>query len=168
MGRMTHPTGPLRSLIPPVVAFPFFLIAYWYAEQIPLNPQDVEFVRKASQALGLGMVLILAPVPLHGAQPATARYAPPVAAALLLLLYQMALLQLFFRVMALYPFLTWYGSFGGWLMSQIDWCCTQLGKQSEIWPRRKLDAGCSITTAAKFGSPRCWDCKKISQSVRKT
>jgi NADH:ubiquinone oxidoreductase subunit 2 (subunit N) len=114
-GRIIHPAGPLRSMIPPLIAFPFFLVAFWYIEQIPLNPQDVQFAQRAAQLLGMGLVLILAPVPLHGAQPAVARFAPPIAAALLLLLYQMALLQLFFHVTAQYSFWEQDISFGIWL-----------------------------------------------------
>src|SRR5690606_9022053 len=39
-GRFSHPGSMLRRLIPGVLAFPLFLIAFWYIEQIPLNPQD--------------------------------------------------------------------------------------------------------------------------------
>ncbi len=44
-GRLTSPAGPLRNLIPPVLGFVLFLLASWYIEQIPLNPQDTAAAR---------------------------------------------------------------------------------------------------------------------------
>lgn len=103
-GRLTATAGPLRTLIPPVLAFPLFLLAAWYIEQIPLNPQDFGPILAGGRLMALGLLLVLAPVPLHGAQPATAQTAPPVVTALLTLLYQLAVLDLLHRTVNAYPF----------------------------------------------------------------
>ncbi|MBV7330248.1 hypothetical protein KFU94_18760 [Chloroflexi bacterium TSY] len=113
-GRSSHP-GPLRTLVPPVLAFPLFLLAAWYIEQTPLNPQDVSSNWTAGQLMALGIIIMLAPVPLHSAMPTTAESAPPVVTALLTLLYQLALLHLIFRVVSSFPVVTQQPFFGLWL-----------------------------------------------------
>jgi hypothetical protein len=60
-GRIVRPSGPLRSLLPPVLAFPLFLVAAWYIQQMPLNPQDVAPLVAAAQLLALGMIVLMAP-----------------------------------------------------------------------------------------------------------
>lgn len=103
-GRLVSPAGPLRSLIPPVLGFPLFLVAAWYIEQIPLNPQNDTAATVAGQLIALGLILLLAPVPFNGAQPAIAQSAPPVVTALILLLMELALLHLLYRVSTAFPF----------------------------------------------------------------
>jgi formate hydrogenlyase subunit 3/multisubunit Na+/H+ antiporter MnhD subunit len=103
--RLSQPAEPLRRLVPPVLAFPLFLVAFWYIDQIPLNPQDNYAQQTATHLLALGMILLLAPAPLYGAQPASTQSAPPVSAALSLLLYQLAILHLLFRLVLTFPFL---------------------------------------------------------------
>ena len=104
-GRLIQPAGPLRALIPPILAFPFFLIAAWHVAQIPLDPQNMAPTQTAAQLLSFGLLLLLAPVPLHSAMPATAQAAPPVVTALLTLLYQLALLFLIYRVFSTFSFI---------------------------------------------------------------
>ena len=113
-GRLQHPAGPLRLIVPPVLAFPLFVLAAWYLDQAPLNPQDTSMQVAAAQLIMLGMVLLLAPVPLHGAQPAAMQSAPPVVAALVLLLYQFTVVNLFFRLQTDYLFLTAYAPLSTW------------------------------------------------------
>jgi formate hydrogenlyase subunit 3/multisubunit Na+/H+ antiporter MnhD subunit len=124
-GRLTTPAGPLRSLIPPLLAFPFFLIAPWYIDQIPLNPQDLSAAQTAAQLLSLGLVLLLAPVPLHGAQAAIAQSAPPVTTALLTLLGQLAALHLLYRTLATFEFVPQQAPLGLWL--------TWIGLITAVW-----------------------------------
>ena len=124
-GRLIQPSGPLRSLIPPVLAFPLFLIAAWYIEQIPLNPQDFSATQTASFLLSLGLVLILSPVPLHGAQPSIAQSAPPVVTALLTLLYQMTALYLLYRTITIFEFVPQGAPLGLWL--------TWMGLATAVW-----------------------------------
>jgi formate hydrogenlyase subunit 3/multisubunit Na+/H+ antiporter MnhD subunit len=97
-GRLTHPAGSLRVLIPPTLAFPAFLLAAWYISQVPFNPQDNTALFAAAQMISLGLLLLAAPVPLHSAQPASMQSAPPVVSALVTLLYQLAVLHLFFWI----------------------------------------------------------------------
>jgi formate hydrogenlyase subunit 3/multisubunit Na+/H+ antiporter MnhD subunit len=124
-GRLTTPVGPVRSLIPPVLAFPFFLIAPYYIEQIPLNPQDFSAAQGASMLLSLGLVLLLAPVPLHGAQAAIAQSAPPVTTALLTLLGQLAALHLLYRALATFEYVPQHAPLGLWL--------TWIGLITAVW-----------------------------------
>lgn len=114
-GRLTNPAGPLRMLTPTLLAFPFFLVAYWYIDQIPLNPQDNAAELMAARLLTFGLLLLLMPVPLHSAQPVTAQSAPPVVMALVTLLYQLSLLHLLFRVVNLLPFVAQTGPFELWM-----------------------------------------------------
>ncbi len=97
-GRLIHPAGSLRMLIPPTLAFPAFLLAAWYIAQVPFNPQDNSALLAAAQMLSLGLLVLAAPVPLHSAQPASMQSAPPVVSALVTLLYQLAVLHLFFWI----------------------------------------------------------------------
>lgn len=115
-GRLTNPSGPLRTLVPPVLAFPLFLVAQWYIDQLPLNPQDPTPATIAAQLLTLGLLILLAPAPLHSAQPATAQSAPPIVAAVVSLFYQLALLHLLFRLVNLYPFITSQPAYEQWFM----------------------------------------------------
>ena len=124
-GRPISPEGPLRLLIPPVLAFPLFLIAAWYIAQIPLNPQDVSTTQTAAQLLAVGILLLLAPAPLHSALPDTAQVAPPIVTALLTLLYQLALLHLIFRIVSAFPFITQETTLGLWL--------TWAGLATAVW-----------------------------------
>lgn len=103
-GRLQHPAGPLRTILPPVLAFPLFLLAAWYLQQIPLNPQDLSARAAAAQLLSIGLLLIMAPVPLHSALPTTMQSAPPVVGAFVVLVYQYTAVYLFFRIGELYSF----------------------------------------------------------------
>jgi NADH:ubiquinone oxidoreductase subunit 2 (subunit N) len=124
-GRLNNPSGALRKLLPPVLAFPLFLIAFWYIDQIPLNPQDLSAQQRAAELIGLGLLLLLAPVPLHSDQPATAQAAPPLTTALVTLLYQLALLHLLFRLVLTFPFVEGSSSLQEWL--------TWAGLATAIW-----------------------------------
>jgi hypothetical protein len=115
-GRMVSPAGPLRGLMPPLFAFPLFLVSAWYLEQIPLNPQDSSAAITAAQLLAVGMVLLFAPFPLHGAQPVVAQSAPPIVTALLMLLYQLAVLYLLYRLVTTFAFVPQAAPLGVWLI----------------------------------------------------
>lgn len=104
-GRAARAGGPLRWMVAPVLAFPLFLIANWYIEQAPLNPQDQSPLVTAASLLTFGLLLLMAPVPLHSVQPATSETAPPMATALFTLLYQLALIFLISNVVVTYPFM---------------------------------------------------------------
>jgi len=124
-GRLTDPAGPLRLIVPPILAFPLFLIAQWYIDQIPLNPQDSAPMATAAFLLAMGVLILFTPTPLHGASPATAQSAPPVASALVTLLYQLALFHLLFRLVTLYPFIIDASPFELWF--------TWAGLATTVW-----------------------------------
>jgi multicomponent Na+:H+ antiporter subunit D len=69
--------------------------------------------------------LLLAPVPLHGAQPATAQSSPPLVHTLVTLLYQLAVLHLLFRVWLTFPFVEQNVALREWL--------TLAGVATAIW-----------------------------------
>jgi multicomponent Na+:H+ antiporter subunit D len=92
-------------MVAPVLAFPLFMIANYYIVQAPLNPQDDAPLRAAANLLTFGLLLLMAPVPLHSVQPATAESAPPMATALYLLMYQLAAVYLVSQVVLDFPFM---------------------------------------------------------------
>lgn len=114
-GRRVSAAGPLRSFMAPLFGFPLFLLASWYIEQMPFNPQDLTPAFTAAQLMALGLIVMLAPAPLHGAQPATAQTAPPLVAVALTLLYQLAVLHLLFRTVTTFPFTPQLAPLGVWL-----------------------------------------------------
>ena len=81
-GDVTDALGSLRAVLPPILAAPFVLLAAWHMEQVPLNPQNVRVAANAAQLLGGGLLILLAPAPLHSAQPQLGESSPPVATAL--------------------------------------------------------------------------------------
>lgn len=123
-GRMAT-GGSLRKLLPPMLAFPLFLVAFWYIDQFPLNPQDTVAPGIAAQLISLGLLVLLAPVPLHGAQPASAQSTPPLVHTLVTLLYELALLHLLFRMLLTYPFVEQAPALHEWL--------TVAGLATAIW-----------------------------------
>ncbi|MBI3959139.1 MAG: hypothetical protein HY328_10040 [Chloroflexi bacterium] len=124
-GQLGQILGPLRSLLPPLLAFPLFILASWHIDSLAINPQDSVAGAAAARFLALGLLLLLAPVPFHSAGPATAENAPPIAVALLTLLYQLATLTLLFRITTLYPFVAELSGQNLWL--------TAAGLVTAVW-----------------------------------
>lgn len=118
-------SGALRVLLPPVLAATLYLIGGWWVEQIPLNPQDLTITQTAGTLMGLGVLLLLAPFPLHGVWPATSESAPPAATLLVSLFYQLAVLFLAAQTLAAYPF----------ILRQSDWVVWlgALGLLTAVW-----------------------------------
>lgn len=113
-GRPARTGGALRWLVPPVLAFPLFMIANWYAEQIPLNPQDMHPVQMVGALLSLGLLLLMAPVPLHSGQPNAAQIAPPMSTALILSLHQLVLIYLVAETIHTFPMVRDASPFALW------------------------------------------------------
>jgi len=124
-GQLGQTLGPLRSLLPPLLAFPFFILASWYLDSLTINPQDAVTEAEAARFLTLGLLLLLAPVPFHSAGPAVAESAPPIAVALLTLLYQLVALTLLFQITVRHPFLTEMSDLSLWL--------TAAGLVTAVW-----------------------------------
>lgn len=124
-GRRADPAGPLRLLFPPLLAAPLFILAAWYLDSIALNPQDVAGIQAAGLLLGFGLLLLLAPFPLHGAIPDSARTAPPPAFLLVVLLNELAVLHLTGQTLATYPL----------ILRQTDWSLWVglLGLLTAVW-----------------------------------
>lgn len=118
-------SGPLRALLPPILAATLFLGGGWWVEQIPINPQDLTITQSAGTLLGLGVLLLLAPFPLHGAWPAASESSPPAATLLISLFYQLAVLYLASQTLAAYPF----------ILRQTDWAVWlgALGLLTAVW-----------------------------------
>lgn len=104
-GRASSPGGPLRWMVAPVLAFPLFLVAYYFIQQASLDPADLGAQRMAATLLTFGLLLLMAPVPLHSVAPATAETAPPMATTLFTLLYQLALIYLISHCVTEFPFM---------------------------------------------------------------
>ena len=66
-------------------AIPLFLLAAWYLEQLPLDPENLIPLGRASAFnVSWGLLLMLAPWPLHGSAVSLGEDAPPLVAAWLL------------------------------------------------------------------------------------
>jgi formate hydrogenlyase subunit 3/multisubunit Na+/H+ antiporter MnhD subunit len=109
-GKAGDTRGAWRQLLFPTLGVPIFLIAAWYVDQAPLNPDDLAPLKIAGWLLIGGFVLLLQPAPLHVAMPAVARRSPPVVAAFLWLGGQATALFLLQRFLSMYP----------WLASSVD------------------------------------------------
>lgn len=104
-GRPGETRGAWRQLLFPTLAVPLFVVASWYIEQTPLNPDDTTPYRIAGWLLIAGFILLLQPAPLHAAIPAVAGQAPPVVAAFLWIGGQAVTLFLLQRFLVTYPWL---------------------------------------------------------------
>ena len=115
-GRPGETHGAWRQLLFPTLSVPFFLVAAWYIEQAPLNPDDQTPFRIAGWLLIAGFVLLLQPAPLHVAIPAVAGQAPPVVAAFLWIGGQAIILFLLQRFLVTYPWLSDAVDSARWLL----------------------------------------------------
>ncbi len=105
-GSVGETRGAWRQLMFPALAVPLFIVAAWYMDQAPLNPDDPTPYRIASWLLVAGFVLLLQPAPLHVALPAVAGQSPLVVAAFLWIGGQTVTLFLLQRFLVTYPWLS--------------------------------------------------------------
>ncbi len=115
-GQPGETRGAWRQLLFPTLALPLFLVAAWYMEQAPLNPDDLTPYRVASWLLIAGFVLLLQLAPLHVALPAVAGQAPPVVAVFLWIGSQSVTLFLLQRFLVTYPWLSEAVDSAQWLL----------------------------------------------------
>ncbi len=137
-GRPGDTSGAWRQLLFPTLALPLFIVAIWYMDQAPLNPDDPTPCRVASWLIIGGFVLLLQLAPLHVALPAMARQAPPVVAAFLWIGRQSVTLFLLQRFLVTYPWLSeavdsaqwllWLGLFTALLGGVLAGVQTRLGR----------------------------------------
>ncbi|MEZ4770275.1 MAG: proton-conducting transporter membrane subunit [Caldilineales bacterium] len=83
-GRQGSTRGALRVLWLPTLAVPLFLIAAWYFGQAVVDPGDPFLVQRAARLTSWGLLLLLAPWPLHGPALSVGEEAPPLVGAWLL------------------------------------------------------------------------------------
>lgn len=115
-GRPGETRGAWRQLLFPTLSIPLFVVASWYIEQAPLNPDDTTPYRIASWLLVAGFILLLQPAPLHVAIPEVAGQAPPVVAAFLWIGGQSVTLFLLQRFLVTYPWLSTAVDSARWLL----------------------------------------------------
>ncbi len=115
-GRGGETRGAWRQLLFPALAAPLFLVAAWYIDRAPLNPDDQTPYRIAGWLLIAGFILLLQPAPLHVAVPAVAGQAPPVVAAFLWIGGQAVTLYLLQRFLVVYPWLNTAVDTARWLL----------------------------------------------------
>jgi formate hydrogenlyase subunit 3/multisubunit Na+/H+ antiporter MnhD subunit len=115
-GKTGETRGAWRQLLFPTLAAPLFLVATWYIEQAPLNPDDQTPFVIAGWLLIAGFVLLLQPAPFHVATPAVAGQAPPVVAVFLWIGSQTTILFLLQRFLVVYPWLTSAIDSARWLL----------------------------------------------------
>lgn len=115
-GRPGDTQGAWRQLLFPTLAVPLFIVAAWYMDQAPLNPDDLSPYRIGGWLLVAGFILLLQPAPLHVALPAVAGKAPPVVAAFLWIGGQTVTLFLLQRFLVAYPWLSATVDSARWLL----------------------------------------------------
>ncbi len=115
-GRPGQTQGAWRQLLFPVLALPWFVVAAWYMEQAPLNPDDATPYQIASWLLIIGFAFLLQLAPLHAGLPAVAGQAPTVVAAFLWIGSQTITLFLLQRFLVTYPWLNQALDSAQWLL----------------------------------------------------
>ena len=121
MGMMAQGNRPrparaaLRTLLTPILAFPFFLFAAWVFSQSAVAADDPALWNHAWQALMVGMLILTSPVPLHGWISALGESASPLAGAFLVGVWQIAVYAFLRHLLFAYPSMTDYVNPGVWL-----------------------------------------------------
>ena len=115
-GKAGETRGAWRQLLFPTLAVPLFLLAAWYMDQAPLNPDDLSPLGIAGWLLIAGFILLLQPAPLHVALPPVAGQAPLVVAAFLWIGTQSTVLYLLQRFLVTYAWLGSTVDSGRWLL----------------------------------------------------
>ena len=105
----------LRTLLTPVLAFPFFLFAAWVFSQSAVAAEDPRLWNNAWKALIIGMFILLSPVPLHGWITALGESASPFAGAFLVGIWQIAIYAFLRNLLFTYPIITDFIDPGVWL-----------------------------------------------------
>jgi len=93
----------LRTLLAPIIAFPFFLFAAWVFSQSAVAADDPRLWNNAWKALIIGMLILTSPVPLHGWITALGESSPAFAGAFLVGVWQIAIYSFLRRLLFAYP-----------------------------------------------------------------
>ncbi|NOZ49194.1 MAG: hypothetical protein GXP37_03985 [Chloroflexi bacterium] len=100
--------GALRTLVAPILALPFFLMAAWVFHQTTPDADNIGLWTNAWRALVIGVGILLTPVPLHGWIVALGEDSPPFAAAWIVGLWQITVYMLVRHILLAYPSLADY------------------------------------------------------------
>ncbi len=105
----------LRTLLAPILAFPFFLFAAWVFSQSAIAAEDPKLWSNAWRAMLAGMLILTSPVPLHGWIVALGDAATPFAGAFLVSVWQIAIYAFLRHLLFAYPTITEFVDPGVWL-----------------------------------------------------
>ncbi len=105
----------LRTLLAPILAFPFFLFAAWVFSQSAVAADDPHLWNNAWKALIVGMLILTSPVPLHGWIASLGESSPAFAGAFLVGVWQIAIYTFLRRLLFTYPAITDFADPGLWL-----------------------------------------------------
>lgn len=130
----------LRTLLTPILAFPFFLFTAWVFSQSAVAADEPDLWTHAWQALLIGMLILTSPVPLHGWIASLGESASPLAGAFLVGVWQVAVYGFLRHLLFAYPSITDYINPGMWLpwiaVIQMLWAGVfMLGSQrlGQLW-----------------------------------
>jgi len=105
----------LRTLLAPILAFPFLLFAAWVFSQSAIAAEDPQLWSSAWRALLVGMLILTSTVPLHGWIVALGEAASPFAGAFLVGAWQIAIYAFLRSLLFAYPTITEFIDPGVWL-----------------------------------------------------
>ncbi len=105
-GRAEPTRAAFRQLWWPLIALMLALIAVWHTREAQFHPDDVTHMQTAARLMGLTMLLVLAPVPLHAPAISLLAEAPPVVGAFLMAGAQVVALHLIWNAFMTWPWLS--------------------------------------------------------------
>jgi formate hydrogenlyase subunit 3/multisubunit Na+/H+ antiporter MnhD subunit len=104
------PRAAFRQMWWPLIAYPLATIAAWHAVEANFQLDDITHMQTAARLMGLALLILLAPTPLHVPAVSLLAEAPPIVGAFLILGGELALLHLTWAVFAQWP----------WLVENVD------------------------------------------------
>ena len=104
------PRAAFRQLWWPLIAYPLGAIAAWHAQEAAFAVVDVEHLQIAARLMGLALLVLLAPIPLHAPAVSLLSDAPPLIGAFLLLGSQVVVLHTVWSIFVEWP----------WMAQQIE------------------------------------------------
>lgn len=104
-GRQGSTRGALRVLWLPTLAAPLFLLAAWYAQQAAVDSTDPMLLQRAARMTSWGLLLLLAPWPLHGPAHSLGEEAPSLVGAWLLTAQAVVVITLLQRFLVRFEWL---------------------------------------------------------------
>ncbi|HEY65396.1 MAG TPA: hypothetical protein G4O02_12580 [Caldilineae bacterium] len=105
-GRTAPTRAAFRQVWWPLAAFMLMLVAGWHVQEMALRPDDATYLRMATWLIGISLLVLLAPVPLHAPFVSLLAEAPPVVGAFLAVGGQVVVLHLIWDVFLQWPWLS--------------------------------------------------------------